>query len=151
MKIIKIKFLGREYEIQAENNQEEISKIINLQERLNNRVKNDLPTNNNYSDIHRLLIVALKLENRIDDILADNKIKPLTNCNFGLSVHTRSFLKKKNIIGKVNATVKKYRAQVICNTGRSALKYFANPSIIGRIIHANKLKVIAFIKNENIG
>ena len=74
MKIIKIKFLGREYEIQAENNQEEISKIINLQERLNNRVKNDLPTNNNYSDIHRLLIVALKLENRIDDIIADNKI-----------------------------------------------------------------------------
>ena len=74
MKIIKIKFLGREYEIQAENKKEEIGKIMNLQERLNNRVKNDLTKNNNYSDIHRLLIVALKLENRIDDLIADNKI-----------------------------------------------------------------------------
>ena len=74
MKIIKIKFLGREYEIQAENKKEEIGKIMNLQERLNNRVKNDLSKNNNYSDIHRLLIVALKLENRIDDLIVDNKI-----------------------------------------------------------------------------
>jgi hypothetical protein len=68
------------------------------------------------------------------------------NCNFGLSVHTRFFRKKKNITGKVNATVKKYLAHVICNTGRSALRYFANPSIIGSITHANKLKVIAFIQ-----
>jgi hypothetical protein len=47
--------------------------------------------------------------------------------------------------GKVKATVKKYLAHVICNTGRSVLKYFANPSIIGSITQANKLKVIAFI------
>ena len=83
-------------------------------------------------------------------MLAVKRIKPLTNCNFGLSVHTRFFRKKKNIIGKVNATVKKYLAQVICNTGRSALKYFANPSIIGSIIHASKLNVMAFIKKEDI-
>ena len=50
------------------------------------------------------------------------------------------------MIGKVKATVKKYLAQVICNTGRSELKYFANPSIIGSIIQASKLKIIAFIK-----
>jgi hypothetical protein len=50
----------------------------------------------------------------------------------------------------VKATVKKYLAHVICNTGRSALKYFANPSIIGSITHANKLKVIAFIFRRRI-
>ena len=50
------------------------------------------------------------------------------NCNFGLSVHTNSF-EKENMTGKVNTTVKKYLAHVICNTGRSALKYFANPSL----------------------
>ena len=60
------------------------------------------------------------------------------------------FEKKKNIIGKVNATVKKYLAQVICNTGRSALKYFANPSIIGSITHAKRLNVIAFINMKDI-
>ena len=42
-------------------------------------------------------------------------------------------------------TVKKYLAQVICKTGKFELKYFANPSIIGKIIQANKLNVIAFI------
>ena len=78
-------------------------------------------------------------------MLAVKRIKPLKNCNFGLSVQTRFFRKKKNIIGKVKATVKKYLAQVICKTGRSVLRYFANPSIIGSIIQANKLKIIAFI------
>ena len=72
------------------------------------------------------------------------------NCNFGLSVHTRFFRKKKNIIGKVKATVKKYLAQVICNTGKSALKYFAKPSIIGSITHAKRLKVIAFMNLKDI-
>ena len=67
------------------------------------------------------------------------------NCNFGLSDHTRCFRKKKNITGKVKATVKKYLAHVICNTGRSALKYLSNQSIIGSIIQAKRLKVIAFI------
>ena len=57
---------------------------------------------------------------------------------------------KKNIIGKVKATVKKYLAQVICNTGRSELKYFAKPSIIGSITQASKLNVMAFIKANDI-
>ena len=52
-------------------------------------------------------------------MFAVNKIKPLINCNFGLSVQTKYFLKKKNIKGKVNNTVKKYLAQVICRTGSS--------------------------------
>ena len=72
------------------------------------------------------------------------------NCNFGLSVHTRFLRKKKNIIGKVNTRVKKYRAQVIFKIGSSVLKYLANPSIIGSIIHANKLKTIAFIYEKNL-
>ena len=55
------------------------------------------------------------------------------------------FSKKKNITGKVNATVKKYLAQVICKTGNSELRYFANPSIIGSITQAKRLKIIAFI------
>tara|TARA_B100001540_G_scaffold175007_1_gene154641 strand:+ start:237 stop:632 length:396 start_codon:yes stop_codon:yes gene_type:complete len=83
-------------------------------------------------------------------MLAVKRIKPLMNCNFGLSVHTRFLRKKKNIIGKVNTTVKKYRAQVICKIGSSVLKYLANPSIIGSIIHANKLKTIAFIYEKNL-
>tara|TARA_A100001035_G_C27496944_1_gene370196 strand:+ start:248 stop:403 length:156 start_codon:yes stop_codon:yes gene_type:complete len=50
----------------------------------------------------------------------------------------------------VNATVKKYLAHVICKTGRSELKYFANPSIIGSITQAKRLNVIAFINIEDI-
>tara|TARA_B110001454_G_C12334886_1_gene273469 strand:+ start:171 stop:347 length:177 start_codon:yes stop_codon:yes gene_type:complete len=48
-------------------------------------------------------------------------------------------------MGKVKTIVKKYLAHVICNTGKSALKYLAKPSITGSIIHASKLKVMAFI------
>ena len=59
-------------------------------------------------------------------------------------------LNKKNIIGKVKKTVKKYLAQVICKTGRSELKYFAIPSIIGSITQASKLNVTAFIKESNL-
>tara|TARA_B100001057_G_scaffold64669_1_gene58396 strand:- start:2604 stop:2858 length:255 start_codon:yes stop_codon:yes gene_type:complete len=83
-------------------------------------------------------------------MFAHNKIKPLTNCNLGLSVQTKFCLKNKNIIGRVKATVKKYLAQVICKTGKSELKYFANPSIIGSITQASKLKIIAFIKDNDI-
>ena len=91
----------------------------------------------------------LKLQKK-KQILAVRRIRPLKNCNFGLSVQTRFSLKKKNIIGRVNTTVKKYLAHVICKTGRSALKYFANPSIIGSITHAKRLKVIALINFKDI-
>ena len=79
-------------------------------------------------------------------MLAHSKIKPLINCNLGVSVQTKFCLKNRNIIGKVKTTVKKYLAQVICKTGRSALKYLAKPSIIGSIIQARRLKVIAFMR-----
>jgi hypothetical protein len=52
--------------------------------------------------------------------------------------------------GNVKATVKQYLAHVICKTGISVLKYLANPSIIGSITHASKLKVIAFIYRRRI-
>tara|TARA_S200000501_G_C20570971_1_gene632902 strand:+ start:553 stop:741 length:189 start_codon:yes stop_codon:yes gene_type:complete len=54
-------------------------------------------------------------------------------------------LKKKNIMGKINITVKKYLAHVICNIGSSELRNFAKPSITGKNIQPNKLKIIAFI------
>ena len=68
------------------------------------------------------------------------------NGNFGNEVNLS--LKKKNIIGRTKTTVKKYLDQVICRTGNVALKYFANPSIIGNITQADKLKIIAFIKKN---
>ena len=45
-------------------------------------------------------------------------------------------------------TVKKYLDQVICNTGIVELKYLAKPSIIGNITHADKLSIMAFIKES---
>ena len=78
-------------------------------------------------------------------MFAHNKIKPLKIWSFGFSGKTRYFLKKKYIKGKVKKTVKKYRDQVICNTGKLSLKYLAKPSIIGKIIQADKLNKIAFI------
>ena len=55
------------------------------------------------------------------------------------------FLKKNNIMGKAIITVKKYLDQVIWRTGIVELKYFAKPSIIGSITHADKFNIIAFI------
>ena len=82
-------------------------------------------------------------------MLAKSNIKPLNICNFGLSDQISCLLKKKNIIGKVKKTVKKYLAHVICKIGRSALKYLATPSIKGRNIHADKLYKIAFILKKD--
>ena len=48
--------------------------------------------------------------------------------------------------GKVNATVKKYLAQVICKTSIDKLKYLAKASMIGTIIQADAFKIIAFIE-----
>ena len=72
-------------------------------------------------------------------MLAVKSINPLINCNFGFSVQTRFFRKKKNITGKVKATVKKYLAHVIWKKDRSELKYLAIVSIKGNMAHANKL------------
>ena len=44
---------------------------------------------------------------------ADSNVIPLKICNFGFSDHFSFFLKKKNINGRVQKTVKKYLAHVI--------------------------------------
>ena len=71
-------------------------------------------------------------------MLAVKRIKPLMNCNFGLSVHTRFFLKKKNITGKVKATVKKYPESIYGPEDNQALQdtldeiYGETISLVGR-------------------
>jgi len=75
MKIVKVKFLGREYEIRCEDH--EVSKIINLQERLNNRVKHLSNLKNNFNDTHKLLLASLSLEDQVDELI--NKQKKLIN------------------------------------------------------------------------
>ena len=71
--------------------------------------------------------------------MAQNKVKPLKNCNFGCVLIVKFFLKKKNIKGKVKNTVKKYLAQVIWKKDNSELKYLAKVSIKGNMAHANRL------------
>ena len=70
---------------------------------------------------------------------------PLKTCNLGFSEKVKFFLKKKNINGKVQKTVKKYLAQVIWKKDNSADKYFAITSIKGSTIQADKFSIIAFI------
>ena len=81
-------------------------------------------------------------------MFAKNKVKPLKICNFGFSDQFKFFLKKKNIKGNVQKTVKKYLAHVIWKNDNSEDKYFAIVSINGRITHADKFKIIAFIKGN---
>ena len=59
-------------------------------------------------------------------------------------------LKNKNIKKVVNTTVKKYLAHVIWKNDNSEDKYFAIVSINGRITHADKFKIIAFIKENDL-
>ena len=72
-------------------------------------------------------------------MLAEISIKPLNIWSLGLSDHTSCLLKKKNIIGRVKTTVKKYLAHVIWKKDISELKYLAIVSIKGSMAHANKL------------
>ena len=53
-----------------------------------------------------------------------------------------------SITGRTIMTVKKYLDHVICKIGIVELKYFAKPSIIGSITHADKFSIIAFIKKN---
>ena len=46
-------------------------------------------------------------------MLAEKRVNPLKICNFGFSEKVNFFLKKINIKGSVQKTVKKYLAQVI--------------------------------------
>ena len=82
-------------------------------------------------------------------MLAENKVNPLKICNLGFWDNVRFFLKKINIKGSVQKTVKKYLAQVIWKKDNSDDKYFAIVSIKGKIAQAERLRIIAFIK-ENI-
>ena len=83
-------------------------------------------------------------------MLADKSVNPLKICNFGFSENVKFFLKKINIKGSVQKTVKKYLAQVIWKKDNSEDKYFAIVSIKGKIAHADKLRIIAFIKKNTL-
>ena len=72
-------------------------------------------------------------------MLAQKRVNPLKICNLGFSDSLKLFLKKKNINGSVQKTVKKYLAQVIWKKDKSALKYLAIVSMNGNIAHANRL------------
>ena len=81
-------------------------------------------------------------------MLAEKRVNPLKICNLGFSENVKFFLKKINIKGSVQNTVKKYLAQVIWKKDNSADKYFAIVSIKGKIAQADKLRIIALIKKN---
>ena len=83
-------------------------------------------------------------------MLAKKRVNPLKICNLGFSENVKFFLKKINIKGSVQKTVKKYLAQVIWKKDNSADKYFAMVSIKGKTAHADKLRIIAFIKKNTL-
>lgn len=72
MKTIKVKFLGSDYEINCEEN--EISKIRNLESRLKDRIRKSEKFAHNFSDTHKLLVISLQLEDKIDELIATKKI-----------------------------------------------------------------------------
>ena len=79
-------------------------------------------------------------------MLADKSVNPLKICNLGFSEKDKFFLKKNNMSGNVQKTVKKYLAHVIWKKDNSADRYFAIASIKGSNTHADKFKTIAFIR-----
>ena len=72
-------------------------------------------------------------------MFATTKIKPRIICNFGLEVQTNCFLKKESMNVSVITTVKKCLAHTICKTEISELRYFAIPSMTGKMHQASKL------------
>ena len=83
-------------------------------------------------------------------MLAKKRVNPLKICNLRFSEIVKFFLKKKNIKGSVQKTVKKYLAQVIWKKDNSADKYFAIVSIKGKTAHADKLRIMALIKKNTL-
>ena len=81
-------------------------------------------------------------------MLALKRVRPLKICNLGFSDHVKFFLKKKNMKGSVQKTVKKYLAQVILKKDNSDDKYLEIVSINGKIIQAERFNIIAFIKKR---
>ena len=100
------------------------------------------------ANVKALAIEIIEIEQK-KQIFADNKVIPLKICNFGFPDNVKFFLKKKNINGNVQTTVKKYLAHVIWKNDISEERYFAIVSMKGRTAQADKFKMIAFIK-ENI-
>ena len=78
-------------------------------------------------------------------MFANRRVSPLKICNFGFSDHFKFFLKKKNIKGSVQKTVKKYLAQVIWKKDNSADRYLAIVSMKGKMAQADKLRIMALI------
>ena len=83
-------------------------------------------------------------------MLAEKRVNPLKICNLGFWENVKFFLKKININGSVQKTVKKYLAQVIWKKDNSADKYFAIVSMKGKTAHADKLRIIALIKKNTL-
>ena len=72
-------------------------------------------------------------------MFAATKIRPRVICNFGLELQTNCFLKKESMNINMIITVKKYLDHTICKTGISELRYFAIPSMTGKMHQASKL------------
>ena len=70
--IVKVNFLGKEYDIKCK--EDEVAKIKNLELRLNNRVRQFSKKNQNFTDTHKLLIATLSLEDQVNDLLHSKKI-----------------------------------------------------------------------------
>ena len=83
-------------------------------------------------------------------MLAEKRVNPLKICNLGFWENVKFCLKKMNINGSVQKTVKKYLAQVIWKKDNSADKYFAMVSIKGKTAHADKFRIIALIKKNTL-
>ena len=83
-------------------------------------------------------------------MLAEKRVNPLKICNLGFWENVKFFLKKMNINGSVQKTVKKYLAQVIWKKDNSADKYFAMVSIKGKTAHADKFRIMALIKKNTL-
>ena len=66
----------------------------------------------------------------------------------GFWENVKCFLKKTNIKGSVQITVKKYLDQVIWKKDNSADKYLAIVSIKGNKAQAERLRIMAFIKQN---
>ena len=110
MKIIKLNFLGKDYEFKCE--EKEVSKIKNSLSRLNNKVHQVSKINYNYSDTHKLLITALNLEDQINENLQKqknliNKIDQLSLENKELSTKVNINLELEKSIENIQMKIKK--------------------------------------------
>lgn len=93
MKIVKVKFLGKEYDIRCK--EDEVAKIRNLELKLNNRVRQFSKKNQNFTDTHKLLIATLSLEDQVNDLLLRKKI--LQNNLDDLEKERKILLENNNI------------------------------------------------------